>query len=221
MLLKCKRNLKLIVAVILSFLIVFLCYKVNEDSIVDTSVLGRFNMQIKELNRGKYKDYKGAELYEGGILNDAKAYYTVYEIDSDVLNSYNGDSSLKTILKSIKPIVESPLYSKSNEILSVLQIRGNNVVEKDLSVSVSDLNFMLNGNLDKKLTKLTNDIGNIDDIKYIRIKDYNVDGLLLVSKDKEYIMPLLTERALSKVDLVNFNCYSVDIFMEKIMLLEK
>lgn len=221
MLLKCKRNLKLIVAVALSFLVVFLCYKVNEDSIIETSILGRFNMQVKELNEGKYKDYKGAELYEGGILSDVKAYYTVYEVNSDIVNNYNGDNSLKTILKGIKPIVESPLYSKSNEILSVLQIRGNKVVEKGLSVSVSDLNFMLNGNLDKKLTKLTNDIGDIDDIKYIRIKDYNIDGILLVSEDKEYIMPLLTEKGLSKVDLVNFNCYSVDIFMEKIMLLEK
>lgn len=215
---KCTR---VVITLVIGVLLIFLAYKLNEDNIKTASIVGRLNAVAKDLSKDKYKDYEGAELYEDGIVEGVESYYTVYELDNKAISTYNKNKGLETILKGIKPIIEAPLLSKSNEILSVLQIRGNKVVEKPISMPVDVLNYMINGNLDRKIKVLSNDIGDIESINYLRLIGYDVDVMYIGSLGGEYILPLLSDDVAKKMEVVNYRCYTVDEFMEKLLLLEK
>lgn len=218
---KLKKYVRVVITIVVGLLLIFLAYKLNDDDIKTNSVLGRLNVVAKDLSEGKYKDYDGAELYDGGIVEGVESYYTVYELDNKVISTYKKNNSLETILKGISPIIEAPLLSKSNEILSVLQMRGIDIVEKPISMPIEVLNNMINGNLDRKLQVLSNDIGDIESIKYLRMVELGVDVMYIVSLEGEYILPLLSDDMIKKMEVVNYRCYTVDEFMDKLLLLEK
>lgn len=206
--------------VLLACMLITAVYKVKEDVLTVTFAMSRFETKAKELNTTVYKDYGGSDVYEDGIVEGIEGFYKVYEIDSSTLTSYKTTNDLWAILEDIAPVLEAPLYSKSGEILSVMQMRGIKIECVGVSMPVDVINTIVVGDLESKLKSVSGYTGEILRAKQLRFKDYGVDVLYIVCENGEYVLPMVGAAVSQKLNVVNFKHYPIEDFIDTLQVLK-